>query len=141
MRRPFTALLATPAIAAALVATLLAAPAQARLQDEVIGGNTAANDGILRKGCHRYFFAYVAQVPTDDWTMEISILDRRGKAVAAFAFLGPSDPKTQTTSYRLCRGATVPGKFRIKGRLEWYDTPSEPIPAFMPVTRFRLARP
>ena len=73
--------------------------------------------------------------------MEVSILDRRGQAVASFAFIGPSDPKTQTISYRLCRGATVPGKFRIKGILHWYDDPSVPNRAYMPVTRFRLARP
>ena len=141
MRRPFTALLAAAAIAVALVSTLLTAPSDAHREAEVIGGNTAALDGTLRKGCHRYHFAYVVQVPTEDWTLEVSILDRRGQAVASFAFFGPSDPKTRTTSYRLCRGATVPGTFRIKGILNWYDDPSVPIPAYVPVTRFRLARP
>lgn len=140
MSRPFSALLAVAAVAVALVAALFTAPAVAQPQD-VIGGNTAALDGTLRKGCHRYQFAYVAQVPSEDWTLEVSIVDRRGHSVASFAFLGPSDPKTQTTSYRLCRGATVPGTFRIKGILNWYDDPSVPITAFVPVTRFRLARP
>ena len=141
MRRPFTALLAAAAIAVALVTTLITAPSEARREAEVIGGNTAALDGTLRKGCHRYHFAYVVQVPTEDWTLEVSIVDRRGQAVASFAFLGPGDPKTRTTSYRLCRGATVPGTFRIKSILNWYDDPSVPIPAYVPVTRFRLARP
>ena len=141
MRRPFTALLAASAIAFAMVATLFTSPSEARREAEVIGGNTAALDGTLRKGCHTYRFAYVAQVPTEDWTLEVSIVDRRGLAVASFAFIGPTDPKTQTTSYRLCRGATVPGTFRIKSILNWYDDPSMPIPAYVPVTRFRLARP
>lgn len=142
MRRPFTALLAAAAMAVALVATLIAAPpSEAGREAEVIGGNTAALDGTLRKGCHRYHFAYVVQVPTEDWTLEVSIVDRRGEAVASFAFLGPSDLNTRTTSYRLCRGATVPGTFRIKSILNWYDDPSVPTRAYVPVTRFRLARP
>ena len=141
MRRPFTALLAAAAVAVALVATLPTAPSEARREAEVIGGNTAALDGTLRKGCHTYRFAYVVQVPTDDWTLEVSIIDRHGGGVASFAFLGTADPKTQTSSYRLCRNATVPGTLRIKSILNWYDHPSVPIPAFVPVTRFRLASP
>ncbi|UUZ58604.1 hypothetical protein [Nocardioides sp. B-3] len=114
---------------------------EASREAEVIGGNTAANDGTLRKGCRRYHYAYVVRVPTDDWSLEVSIVDRRGLAVASFAHISTVDPDTATVSYRLCRAATVPGKFRIKGTLNWYDDPSVPIPAYVPVTRFRLARP
>ena len=60
---------------------------------------------------------------------------------ASFAYLGPADPKTQTSSFTLCRRATVPGKFRIRSILNWYDDPAVAIPAFVPVTKFRLARP
>ncbi len=136
MHRPLTVLLAT----AAMLVTLFASPAEAHRDADVIGGNTAGLDGILHKGCHRYFFAYAVQVPTEDWTLEVSIVDRRGQGVASFAYIGPSDPKTRTTEFRLCRNATVPGKFRIRSVLNWYDDPSVPIPAYVPVTRFRLAR-
>lgn len=136
MLRPLTALLAT---AAALV-TMLAAPAEAHRDAEVIGGNTAGLSGILHKGCHRYFYAYAVQVPTEDWSLEVSIVDRRGHSVASFAYIGPSDPKTQTSEFRLCHNATVPGTFRIRSVLNWYDDPSVPIPAPVPLTRFRLAR-
>ena len=95
MFRPLTVLLASTAT----LVTLLAAPAQAQRADDVVGGNTAALDGTLRKGCHRYYFAYVVQVPTEDWTLEVSIVDRRGDAVASFAYIGPIDPKTQTSSF------------------------------------------
>lgn len=136
MTRRLVALFAT----AATVMALAVAPAAGAHDSEVIGGNTAALDATLQKGCHRYYFAYVVQVPTEDWSMEISIVDRQGNAVASFAFLGPLDPKTQTTGFTLCRASTVPGKFRIRSVLNWYDDPAEPIAAHVPVTRFRLAR-
>ncbi len=140
MPRPIAALLAATLLSVTMLATPLVAPAEARTEAEVIGGNTAALDGKLRKGCRRYHFAYVVQVPTDDWSLEVSIVDRRGRGVASFAFISTVDPETQTTSYRLCRAATVPGTFRIKSNLLWYDDPSVPNPAYVPVTRFRLAR-
>ncbi|PUA78963.1 hypothetical protein [Nocardioides currus] len=136
MSRPIALLLAS----AVTLVSLVAAPAAAARDTEVIGGNTTGLDGVLRKGCQDYRFAYAVQVPTEDWSMEVSIVDRRGQAVASFAFLGPVDPKTRTAVFTLCRNATVPGKFRIRSVLNWYDDPSEPIPAYVPVTRFRLAR-
>ena len=137
MPRRLTVLLT---VAAALVA-MLGAPARASGDADVIGGNTAGLDGILQKGCQRYYFAYTVQVPTDDWSLEVSIVDRRGLAVASFAYIGSFDPTTQTAGFSLCRGSTVPGKFRIRSVLTWYDDPSVPIPAYVPVTKFRLARP
>lgn len=74
------------AAAAALVAmtlSLLAAPAEAQRASDVIGGNTAGLSGTLLKGCHRYHYAHVLQLPTDDWSLEVSIVDRRGDAVAS----------------------------------------------------------
>lgn len=137
MRRRLIVLLA----ATIALVTLLASPATAQREDDLIGGNTSGLDGTLKPGCHQYFYAYAVEVPTNDWSMEVSIVDRRGKAVASFALLGPADPKTDTSSFTLCRGATVPGKFRIRSLLNWYDDPAVAVPAYVPVTKFRLARP
>lgn len=103
-------------------------------------GRTWARDRVLRQGCRRYSFRYDIQVPSSDWSMEISIVDRRGKAVSAHAFFGPAHDKTARARFGLCRAATVPGKFRIRTTLHWYDDPSEPIKVDVPVSRFRLSR-
>jgi hypothetical protein len=131
--------LAVPLAAATAVITL-AAPSHALGSDDVVVA-TSASSGTLRTGCHRYSYAYAVQVPTEDWTLEISIVDRRGQGVASFAFIGPADEKTATPEYRLCRASTVPGRFRIRVKLNWYDDPSTPQLVPVPVTRFRLARP
>lgn len=145
MPRPCTVLL-TGLLAAASTVVTLAAPSHAvgsaaLRTDDVAGATTSAPSGTLRSGCRRYSFTYAVQVPTEDWTLEVSIVDRRGHGVASFAFIGVADEKTQASQYRLCRASTVPGKFRIRARLSWYDDPSTPIPVPVPVTRFRLARP
>jgi len=143
MPRPLTVLLAGLLAAATTVVTP-AAPSRAHrtalLTDEVVG-TTSAPSGTLRNGCRRYSYTYAVQVPTEDWTLEISIVDRRGQGVASFAFIGPADERTQTPEYRLCRASTVPGRFRIRAKLNWYDDPSTPRLVPVPVTHFRLARP
>jgi len=143
MSRP---LIVLPAglLAAATTIVTLAAPSHAHrpaLRTDDVVGTTSAPSGTLRNGCHRYTYTYAVQVPTDDWTLEISIVDRRGLGAASFAFIGPADEKTQTPAYRLCRSSTVPGRFRIRAMLNWYDDPSTPHLVPVPVTRFRLARP
>lgn len=100
-----------------------------------------ARDQKLRRGCHTYSITYDVEVPTDDWTLESSIVDRRGKSVASFAVISPNDDAIDTLTYRLCRGATVPGTFRIRSVLNWYDDPSTANQVDVPVTRFRLSRP
>lgn len=139
MSRPLTVLLAG-LLATATTVVIHAAPSHAHRTDDA-GGTTSAPSGTLRNGCHRYSYTYAVQVPTEDWTLEISIVDRRGHGVASFAFIGPADEKAQTPTYRLCRNSTVPGRFRIRARLSWYDDPSTPQLVPVPVTRFRLARP
>lgn len=115
MSRPLTVLLAGLLAAATTVVTL-AAPSRAHrtdlrtaLRTDEVVGTTSAPSGTLRNGCRRYSYTYAVKVPTQDWTLEISIVDRRGQGVASFAFIGPADEKTQTPEYRLCRASTVPG--------------------------------
>lgn len=100
-----------------------------------------ARNQKLRAGCRTYSITYDVEVPSDDWTLESSIVDRRGKGVASFAIISPNDDAVDTLTYRLCRSATVPGKFRIRSVLNWYDDPSTPNQVKVPVTRFRLSRP
>ncbi|WP_310526435.1 hypothetical protein [Nocardioides sp.] len=139
MRPPLTLRLAA-GLSAVATSISLAGPVHALATDDVVGGTTSAPSGLLRRGCHTYAYSYAVQVPTQDWALEVSIVDRRGHGVASFAYIGPYDEVAETTPFRLCRAATVPGRFRIRSTLNWYDDPMTPIPAPMSVTRFRLAR-
>lgn len=100
-------------------------------------GSTAASDRVLRKGCRRYSFAYAVETPTDDWTLETSIRDRTGRAVASHALLGPGDPKAGRQSFTLCRWATRPGRFRIHAELTSYEG-SHGTTVQLPTSTFRL---
>ena len=158
MSRGFT-LVATFATSAALGAGVLApAPANADVLSDLLDslhadeaeepgdstdtatGATSAEDGTLKRGCHTYAFAYALDLPTDEWTLETSIVDRRGDGVASHAYMGPAHPTAQEVTYRLCRWATVPGTFRIRAKLHWYDGEKELGFTKLPVTKFRLAR-
>ena len=143
MRRRLTTL--------ALASTLLGlsatgtptAPAAATTQagDGSATGTTAAPDGVLKRGCNTYHWSYALQVPSSEWTLEVSIVDRQGHGIGSFAFIGPSHPTARGVSYRLCRWATVPGRFRIRSKGVWYDGPTEMGRIDIPLTVFRLRRP
>ena len=125
-----------PTLVLALAASLLGAPAGA----VEAGGTLDAADGTLRRGCHTYSFTYAVQVPYDDWALETSVRDPRGHGVASQAFIGPYDARSRRVTYRLCRGATRPGRFTVTGKLTAYDDPSEGTVVQLPVASFRLRR-
>ena len=87
----------------------------------VVSGTLDAPDGRLKRGCKDYAYAYAVTVPSDDWTFDITLQDRRGKGVNAQSQLGPNDDESGVLSYRLCRWATVPGRFTLRGVLVSYD--------------------
>ena len=90
-------------------------------QPVVVSGTLDAPDGRLKRGCKDYAYSYAVSVPSDDWTFDITLQDRRGKGVNAQSQLGPNDDESGVLRYRLCRRATVAGRFTLHGVLVSYD--------------------
>ena len=105
---------------------------------EVSGVLDAAN-GRLRRGCKDYAYSYSVTVPTQDWTFDITMKDRNGKGVNAQSLIGPNDPESGVLPFRLCRWATTPGLFTLKGVLVSYDGYTEETTVTVTET-FRLRR-
>ena len=99
--------------------------AQQHVQQVEVSGALEAADGRLRRGCKDYQFTYRVTTPSEDWTFDITMQDRRGKGVNAQSLIGPNDAKSGVLTYRLCRWATVPGRFTLKGALVSYDGSQE----------------
>ena len=94
---------------------------QQQVQQVEVSGALEAADGRLRRGCKDYQFTYRVITPSEDWTFDITLQDRRGKGVSSQSLIGPNDAATDVLTYRLCRWATVPGIFTMKGQLVSYD--------------------
>ena len=99
----------------------LPVPTEPEPPEYQVSGSTAASDGTLRRGCRPYRYSYTVSTPHHDWTLETSVLDRRGKSVHAGVLFGSSAAKTGEQVYEMCRWATTPGAFTITGRLISYD--------------------
>ncbi|PVG81834.1 hypothetical protein DDE18_13990 [Nocardioides gansuensis] len=127
-------------LTSALLGSSPSSEAQAEQQADATG-TTHAPDRRLRRGCHTYWLSYALQLPTDDWTLETSVIDPRGRAVHAHMFVSDDDETTGRGTYSLCRWATRPGRFTITGKLSWYDDPLEPHEVMLPISTFRLRRP
>ena len=106
-------------------------------QTQPATAQTSAEDGVLRRGCHRYRYGYAVSGSTTDWRLETSVVDRTGKAVAAGVIMGNNHPAAGDQWYDLCRYATRPGRFTITGTVTTYDGKEQTVVA-VPETRFRL---
>ena len=102
-------------------------------------GRTHADDGTLRDGCRGYRYHYVVSTPTNDWMLETSLVDPRGKTLSSGVFFPDSDPRRGPGTFRFCRYTTRPGKFTIKATVHWYNGSEEHRASFKP-SHFRLRR-
>jgi hypothetical protein len=127
-----------------LTVTVLPPPAQA---GDVDHGRVWRKDGRLQPGCHLYRFQYrvrpLAVDPTndDDWALEVFLSDRRGRGLGAVAKDSAIDPRRGAGTFRLCRQTTVPGKFKLRGKLSVYDDGELVEETWVKPGFFRLRRP
>lgn len=116
-----TRLLTALVMALGLLVTAVPAPALAGSSE---WGRTWRKDGALRSGCHPYKFQYRVKPgnvePGGDWAFEAFLVDRKGTNVASAAKDASIDPKRGSGVFKFCRSTTVPGRFKIRGRLTVY---------------------
>ena len=89
--------------------------------EQAVSGDLEAADGRFRRGCKQYAYAYAVDTPSEDWTFDITMRDRNGKGVSAQSLIGPNDATHGVLTYRLCRWATVTGRFTLTGVLVSYE--------------------
>ena len=118
-----------------------AADSQAQVEPVEVPATLDAADGRLRRGCKDYRYTYTVTTSSQDWTLDITLQDRRGKGVHARSLIGPSDPTTAVLTYRLCQWATVPGPFTLTGVLVSYDGAPETSATVTETCRLRRRNP
>lgn len=88
-------------------------------------GRAFRKDGVLRPGCHDYGFRYVAKPgqvhPGNDWSLELFLTDKRGYGVGSALKDSEIDPRRGRGVFTICRNTTVPGRFKIRGKLSVFD--------------------
>lgn len=118
---PLTRLLVALATALGLLVTSVPAPA---IAGDAEYGRTWRKDGTLRSGCHEYKFQYRVRpgkvYAGGDWIFEAFLVDRKGNNVASAAKDASIDPKRGSGVFDFCKASTVPGRFKIRGRLTVY---------------------
>jgi hypothetical protein len=118
--------------AAALVAAALAvmSPASAlpspghelhSLQHVRATGSVHSGDGRLEKGCQSHGYRYRVQAEGSDWSLELFLVDSRGRQVANGYEWKGHDPKRGSGRFEFCSQSTRPGKFIVRSRLTWDD--------------------
>lgn len=125
-------LLALSVVVVVPLAVTVATPGEAQARDGH-GVRVHGDRRGLLPGCRKvYTFDYRVRVPTDDWSLEISILNPRGKAIHASAFIGKEDGTSDrrrraNVRYKFCRRVTTPGRHVIKAKLVYSVPPSTPL--------------
>jgi hypothetical protein len=111
------------------------------VEEGAVAGDLEAADGRLKRGCKQYAYAYAVTTPSEDWTFDITMTDRNGKGVNAQSLIGPNDAVNGVLTYRLCRWATVPGRFTLKGVLVSYEGSEETTVEVTEAFRLRRRNP
>jgi hypothetical protein len=85
-------------------------------------GRTWADDGALRRGCHKYAFHYRVGPPSRQWSLETFLKGPGGKRLASDVILSGADPRRGTKRFDLCRSNTRAGRFTIRSKLTYEDS-------------------
>lgn len=114
------------AVAAMLLAPLpgTAAPVEEELHElshESATGSVRSPDGVLKRGCQRHPYRYRVRASESDWSLELFLIDRRGRTVANGYEWKGADPAKGRGRFRFCSQATRPGRFTVRSRLTWDD--------------------
>jgi len=104
-------------------------------------GTVTGKNGVLKRGCHKYTYAYSIQPPEGIWAIEIFISGPGFKRLAAGAFIDGYDPKTGTGYYKLCRVTTKYGKFKIEAKVSSDNGSGHLTEGLLPADTFRLRAP
>lgn len=102
-------------------------------------GRTTAENGVLKKRCRNYRYAYEIHPPEGDWALETFLIGPGGDHLSSGAMAIGMDPTTGTDKFRFCRASTRPGVFKIRALLSVQDSSGQDyVSGWLPVTKFRL---
>lgn len=124
---PIGMLVATLAVGAAMAvpqpsaATVTLDDQLHQLSHEEATGSVRSRDGVLRRGCQSHPYRYRVRAGDSDWSLELFLVDRRGRTVANGYEWKDADPAKGRGRFRFCAEATTPGRFTVRARLTWDD--------------------
>jgi len=84
-------------------------------------GSVHSGDGAFKRGCQSHGYRYRVQAEGSDWSLELFLVDSRGRQVANGYEWKGHDPKRGSGRFEFCSQATRPGKFIVRSRLTWDD--------------------
>lgn len=122
-RRSAAALLTAAALAVASPAHALSDPADELHSLEHVGatGSVHSADGAFERGCQSHGYRYRVRPGHSDWSLEVFLIDPRGKQLATGYEWKGDDPRRGRGRFHFCSQATRPGTFTVRSRLTWDD--------------------
>lgn len=91
------------------------------LVHEEADGGVRSHDGVLERGCQSHPYRYRVEAGESDWSLELFLVDRRGRTVANGYEWKDADPAQGRGRFRFCSQVTKPGRFTVRARLTWDD--------------------
>lgn len=95
------------------------APSRAAAPRYYSWGSARAKTQKLRAHCHRYRYTYRVNAPTDQWLIEIVLVNRRGVNIASNVFDSGFDPAVGRSTWKLCRPTVGAGRYKIKMKVTY----------------------
>jgi hypothetical protein len=117
------AVLTAGVLAVGSPANALSDPADALHPLQHVGATASVHsgDGVLQRGCQSHGYRYRVRPGGSDWSLELFLVDPRGKQLATGYEWKGNDPRRGRGRFHFCSQATRPGKFTVRSRLTWDD--------------------
>jgi len=79
-----------------------------------------STDGVLTKGCPGHRYRYAVDVPAgDSWSLELHLVNRKGRTVAFDYQVGGGDPTQGKARLQFCSLDMKPGRYQVRAELIW----------------------
>ena len=123
LRRLAAAILAAGTLMVAAPATAVPDPGATlhSLEHVKATGEVRSRDGRFERGCQSHGYRYEVRPHGSDWSLELFLIDSRGKRIANGYEWKGADPREGRGRFEFCAQSTRPGKFTVRSRLTWDD--------------------
>ena len=78
-------------------------------------------DGTIGLGRQRHAYRYQVEAGESFWSLELFLLDPKGRRIASGFQAGGADPARGRGLFRFWSQGTRPGRYTIKAKLSWGD--------------------
>lgn len=104
------------------------------------GGSIWSHRGVLYDTCRDHSYGYTVNPGSSEWSLEVTLLAPDGTTEGHDYLYDAADPRSGTSHFQFC-GWEMPGRYKIRATLTWYDDDFNEYESTLPAAYFWMRKP